>query len=141
MAVHGDAVAEPDESFVVNLSGASGASLADATGVGTITNADTVGPQTYAPRSASVRRGRTATLYYRVTDNISASAAVTIRIRTRSGALKKTLSLGLKGTGPLRHCHFSCRFSRGAYRFTVYARDLSGNSAKLPLGSNRLTVR
>lgn len=102
---------------------------------------DTVGPRTYAPRSASVRKGRTATLYYRVRDDQAASATVTIRIRTRAGALKKTLPLGLRGTGPLRCCRFRCRLARGTYRFTVYARDLSGNAAQKPLGSNRLTVR
>ena len=103
--------------------------------------ADTIGPRTYAPNSASVRRGRQATLYYRVTDNVSARASVTIRIRTRAGVLKKKLALGLKGTGPKRHVHFTCRLARGVYRFEVFARDLSGNPAQKPLGRNRLTVR
>ena len=102
---------------------------------------DSVGPRTYAPRASSVRRGRRATLYYRVTDDVSVSATVTIRIRTRAGAPKKTIVLGLKGTGPLRHAHFTCRLARGVYRFTVYARDLSGNKARQPLGTNRLRVR
>ena len=102
---------------------------------------DTTGPRTYAPHSASVRKGQRATLYYRVTDDVAVSATVTIRIRTRAGALKKTLALGLKGTGPERHCHFTCRLARGVYRFTVEARDLSGNPAQTPLGSNRLTGR
>ena len=102
---------------------------------------DTIGPRTYAPHSASVKKGRTATLYYRVTDNVSASASVTIRIRTRAGVLKKTLVLGLRGTRPERHVHFTCRLARGVYRFVVYARDLSGNPAQAPLGTNRLTVR
>jgi hypothetical protein len=102
---------------------------------------DTVGPRTYAPRSAIVKKGQRATLYYRVTDNVSASATVKIRIRSRAGALKKTLALGLRGTGTLRQVHFTCRLARGIYRFTVEARDLSGNPAQTPLGSNRLTVR
>lgn len=83
---------------------------------------DTAGPRTFATRSATVRKGKSAALYYRVTDDVSASAAVTIRVRTRSGALKKTLA-------------------RGSYRFTVDARDLAGNAAQTPLGSNKLTVR
>ena len=102
---------------------------------------DTVGPRTHATRATSVIKGRRATLYYRVTDDMSASATVTIRIRTRRGALKKTLVLGLKGTGPERHAHFTCTLARGVYRYYVEARDLSGNRAQLPLGSNRLTVR
>jgi hypothetical protein len=102
---------------------------------------DVTGPRTFAPRRTSVEKGRRATLYYRVTDDLSASATVTIRIRTRTGALKRTLTLGLRGTGALRGCRFTCKLSRGIYRFTVEARDLSGNAARAPLGTNRLTVR
>lgn len=102
---------------------------------------DTTGPRTYAPRATSVRKGARATLWYRVTDDLSADAAVTIRIRTRAGALKKTLALGLKGTGPERRCGFTCTLARGVYRFTVEARDLSGNAAQAPLGTNRLAVK
>jgi hypothetical protein len=102
---------------------------------------DTVGPRTFAPHPASVRKGQRATLYYRVTDEGSASATVAIRIRSRAGALKKTLTLGLKGTGPERRVHFTCKLARGVYRYVVEARDLSGNAARAPLGSNRLTVR
>ena len=102
---------------------------------------DTVGPRTFAPHPASVRKGQRATLYYRVTDDVAATATVTIRIRTRAGALKKTLALGLKGTGPERRARFTCKLARGVYRYVVEARDLSGNAAQTPLGSNRLTVR
>ena len=76
-----------------------------------------------------------------MTDDQSASATVTIRIRTRSGAVKKSLALGLKGTGSKRHTHFTCRLARGTSRFWVEARDLSGNRAQTPLGHNRLTVK
>jgi hypothetical protein len=102
---------------------------------------DSTRPTTSAPRPATVKRGQRATLYYRVNDDLSARATVTIRIRSRAGALKKTLALGLKGTGALRQCRFTCKLARGVYRFTVEARDLSGNAASKPLGSNRLTVR
>ena len=102
--------------------------------------ANTIGPRTVAPRDASVKKGQRATLYYGVTDNVSASVPATVRIRTRAGVLKKTLALGLRSTGPERHVHFTCRLTRGVYRFMVDARDLSGNSAQTPLGSNRLTV-
>jgi hypothetical protein len=108
---------------------------------GTGGGGDTTGPQTFAPRRASVTKGQRVALYYRVTDDVSPSATVTIRIRSRAGALKKTLTLGLKGTDTLRHCHFTCTLARGVYRFTVEARDLSGNAARAPLGSNRLMVR
>jgi hypothetical protein len=102
---------------------------------------DTVGPRTFAPHPASVRKGQRVTLYYRVTDDVAASATVVIRIRTRAGALKKTLALGLRGTGPERRARFTCKLARGVYRYVVEARDLSGNAAQRPLGSNRLRVR
>ena len=47
----------------------------------------------------------------------------------------------VKGTGPERHCNFTCRLARGVYRLTVEARDLSGNQAQTPLRNNRLTLR
>jgi chitinase len=40
VTINGDLVKEPDETFVVNLSNAAGAAIADAQGVGTITNDD-----------------------------------------------------------------------------------------------------
>lgn len=105
------------------------------------TGGDTAGPRTYATRMATVRKGETATLYYKVTDNVSASATVTIRVKTRAGILRKTITLGLKGTGRERHTHFTCKLRPGVYRYWVDARDLTGNRARTPLGNNRLTVR
>lgn len=104
-------------------------------------DSDTIGPRTSAPHAATVRKGHVATLYYRVTDDQSASATVTIRVKTRAGTVKRTLTLGLKGTGRERHAHFTCKLARGRYRFWVDARDLSGNRAQTPLGHNWLTVR
>ena len=42
VTVNGDTTSEPNENFFVNLSGATGATIADAQGVGTITNDDAV---------------------------------------------------------------------------------------------------
>ena len=102
---------------------------------------DAVGPQTSAPRAARVRKGKTATLYYTVTDDQSAAATVTITITTPGGTVKKTLALGLQLTGQNSRARFTCKLARGSYRFTVDARDLAGNAAQTPLGSNTLTVR
>ena len=102
---------------------------------------DTGRPTTSAPRSASVRKGHSATLYYRVSDGQSAAATVVIRIKTRSGLTRKTLTLGMRGTGSLRHASFTCALARGKYRFWVDARDYSGNPARRPLGHNWLTVK
>ena len=102
---------------------------------------DTGRPTTSAPRSASVRKGHSATLYYRVSDGQSAAATVVIRIKTRSGLTRKTLTLGMRGTGSLRHTSFTCGLARSKYRFWVDARDYSGNPARTPLGHNWLTVK
>ena len=102
---------------------------------------DTVGPRTYAPRRADGAQGR-------------AGDAVLPRDRQRLGErhrdhphphplrrAQEDARARPQGHRPLRHVHFTCRLARGVYRFTVYARDLSGNAAQPPLGSNRLTVR
>ena len=103
---------------------------------------DTAGPQTFAPRRAVGEEGAARdALLPRHRRPRRPSATVTIRIRTRGGALKKTLTLGLGAPAPCATCHFTCKLARGVYRFTVEARDLSGNAAQKPLGSNRLTVR
>jgi hypothetical protein len=102
--------------------------------------ADTTGPQTYAPRRATVTRGKTATLYYKVTDDQSPDCVVTIRIKTLGGRTVKTLRPGLKGCDTLRHVHFRCTLAKKTYRFFVSAHDLSGNT-QTRVGSNRLVVR
>lgn len=101
---------------------------------------DTTGPQTFAPRRATVQRGKTATLYYRVTDDQAVSCTVTIKVKTLGGRLVWTLRPGLKGCDTLRHARFRCKLAKKTYRFFVYARDLSGN-AQTVVGSNRLVVR
>jgi hypothetical protein len=88
-----------------------------------------------------VRKGKTATLYYLITDDQSASATVTIRIATPGGKVTKTLALGLQPTGQERRARFTCTLARGSYRFTVDARDQADNAAQTPLGSNTLTVK
>jgi hypothetical protein len=132
LAVLGDAAAKSEESFSVVLSGAGGAAIADGSGLCTILNDDVlapVDPMTFATRRANVRKGHKATLCYRVTDDSSRRTTATIRIRTRGGALKKTLALGLKDTGPEHHVHFTWRLARGVYHYSVDTLDLDGNTA------------
>ncbi len=104
-----------------------------------LVRADVVGPTTSAPEPAKVRRGATAVLQYRVSDAISPTAAVAIRI-VRSGTVVKTLALGTQTTGVTHVARFVCRLVRGTYRFRVSARDEAGN-AQSRRGSNTLTVR
>ncbi|HSU55216.1 MAG TPA: M36 family metallopeptidase, partial [Candidatus Dormibacteraeota bacterium] len=59
VAVKGDTTGEPDETFFVNLSGATNATLADAQGLGTILN-DDVPPAAYVRSTAGAPWGSTA---------------------------------------------------------------------------------
>src|SRR5204863_282419 len=60
VAVNGDTAVETDETFSVNLSGATGATLSDGTGVGTITN-DDVTPPTLAINDVTLVEGNSGT--------------------------------------------------------------------------------
>ena len=104
---------------------------------------DETPPVTYAPRSAACQRDATVTLPFRITDNLSRKENTTIVI-TRRGAVVKVLSCGWRLTwggtpSPNQRKTFKCSLPKGAYRFTVKARDQAGNVA-VKLGSNRLTV-
>jgi len=105
---------------------------------------DTVPPTTQAPSSASARRGRNATLKYRVTDALpnNGLATVTLKVKNRAGRVKMTLPQYVKAVNTT----FSTRmrvprtWKVGTYRFFVYAVDAAGN-AQSKVGSNRLIVR
>jgi hypothetical protein len=98
---------------------------------------DALGPQTTA-YATSVLRGRFVTLRYRVAD-LTPKATVTLRIKTRSGVTRKTLSLGLHRTNRALGYAFACSLARGTYRYYVYARDQAGNGQRR-LGSATLRV-
>jgi hypothetical protein len=75
--VQGDTANEPNETFVVNLSGASNATLADAQGQATITNDDPVPP-------ANVVAAATSTTNVNITWT-AATGAATYRVYRRAG--------------------------------------------------------
>jgi len=105
---------------------------------------DTVKPTTQAPSRATVTRGKTATLKYKVTDAVpnGGSATVTIKIKTLGGTTVKTLSLGKKNvnTATALSAKFVCKLAKKTYKFYVYATDTAGNT-QATVGSNRLIVR
>ena len=101
---------------------------------------DTQGPRTIAPRAARVRRGRYVTLRYRVDDDLSPRARVTIRIATLDGRTIRTFRLGGKAVNVTFGKRFRCDLAPRTYRFWVYARDLAGNRQTVA-GRNRLVVR
>lgn len=104
-------------------------------------NVDTQGPTTRAPWSASVRRGRLATLRFGVADAPPTCGieSIVVRIADRKGRVVKTLKRVLRGdeTRPLR---FRCTLREGDYRFTVYATDGAQNP-QAAAGSNWLHVK
>ena len=97
-------------------------------------------PRTRAPVSATAVAGGMAALRFRVDDAMSASARVTIAIRTLGGATKKTLTPGWVRTRRLLSARFACRLAPGSYRFFVSARDRAGWTDLSP-ANNRLVVR
>ena len=103
---------------------------------------DTRRPTTRAHYAASVRRGKTATLKYKVVDvrPNGGNAKVVIRIRTTRGKLVKTLLLGVRPVNKLLPYRFHCTLAKRTYRFSVYATDPAGNVQVSPVGSNRLVV-
>lgn len=77
IAVNGDVAFEPDENFNVNLSNPVNATIADATGVGTITNDDQPG---LSINDASVTEGNSGTTNAVFTVTLSAASTQTVNV-------------------------------------------------------------
>jgi hypothetical protein len=104
---------------------------------------DTRGPQTFAPRACTVKRGFWPALSYRADDLLSPKAEITIRITDHSGRTRQVIALGWQRTDQTHVTGifvWRCRLPRGSYRYTVLARDLAGNKQS-QVGSNRLIVK
>ena len=103
---------------------------------------DTKRPTPQAPTAATVTRGRTATLKYKIVDARpgSPSATVTIRVRNARNAEKWRVILKNKPVNKLLGYAFRCSLPRGTYRFLVTATDAAGNRETKP-ASNKLVVR
>lgn len=87
VTINGDATVEPNETFSVNLSGATGATIADASGLGTIVNDDVAPPPplpTLSIDDVSIIEGNagTTTATFTVTLSAAASSIVTVRYQT-----------------------------------------------------------
>ncbi|HEV7609807.1 MAG TPA: Calx-beta domain-containing protein [Steroidobacteraceae bacterium] len=90
VSVNGDATVEPNETFVVNLSAAAGATIADAQGQGTIVNDDIAPPPplpTLSVNDVSVNEGNagTSAASFTVTLSAAAASAVTVSYATADG--------------------------------------------------------
>ena len=89
--VNGDALVEPDETFDVNLSNATGnAAILDGTGVGTITNDDVAASES---RSTTPRRPREGRSEFTVSLSAPQAAPVTVDYATANGTRRGTRGL------------------------------------------------
>lgn len=101
---------------------------------------DTTGP-VCAARNATVRRGKTCRLYFKVHDALSQKVTRVLTITTRSGALKKRWSWGYgANSASWRSVSYTCKLARGSYRIRVSGKDLAGNAQSV-LGKAWLYVK
>lgn len=103
---------------------------------------DTVRPIPIAVRDVVVRRGRMATLRYRVEDQAPCGPTATaiVLVKTWQGRLLKRYVRHRVPLGEARSVAFMCRLPKGSYRYDVTAIDAAGNRQSAA-GSARLTVR
>ncbi|MBP7864816.1 MAG: hypothetical protein KA419_02620 [Acidobacteria bacterium] len=85
VAVNGDTVSESDETFLVNLSGASGAQITDAQGVGTITDDDGTSKLYVSDVTVSEGDSGTVNASFTVTLSPTSSNTVTANYATVNG--------------------------------------------------------
>jgi hypothetical protein len=80
VVVNGDTAVEPNETFAVNLSAASGATIADGAGVGTITNDDTAAAPSLSINDVTLAEGNTGTRLATFTVMLSAASSQTVAV-------------------------------------------------------------
>jgi hypothetical protein len=100
---------------------------------------DTKKPVAKALANAAVKRGRRATLKYRV-DDVSPTCAVAIDIVDGRGKRVKKLNVKAAPTNVDTTIVFTCKLRKGAYTWKVRATDLAGNK-QARVASRKLTVR
>lgn len=101
---------------------------------------DTKAPRARTMGKTRVKRGRKARLSFRVRDNLSPTADVTVRIRDRRGKVVRSLRVNDARTGRRLAVTFRCKLKRGQYRYSVRATDRAGNRQTRAVTA-RLTVR
>jgi len=102
-------------------------------------NIDTYKPRTSAPSAASVAKGATTRLYYKVADRYSGRKVfVTIKVK-KGETVVETIQAGWVPINSLRSVAFKADSSAGNYRFYVYARDKAGNT-QANIASNDLKI-
>ncbi len=101
---------------------------------------DTTGPTTKVQQPAAVRSGRTASVKYKIADNLSPKADAQLWIRNRGGKVVQVVSLGQVATKKVLVAKVLIKVKRGHYTMTVRAKDLAGNTQR-KAGAMALTVK
>ena len=102
VTINGDTAVEPNESFVVNLSNVTGATVADAQATGTITNDDAAGLPSLSVADVSISEGRKGNKALVFTLRLSAASGSPVGYSVATGNLSATagsdyLALSLAG--------------------------------------------
>jgi subtilisin family serine protease len=103
-----------------------------------VVNVDSGRPTTVALANVAVKKGKKATMRFRVND-VTPKATVTIKI-CQGRKVVKTLRVGSRATNGAQKYSWTCRLARARYTWKVYATDLAGN-AQGKVGAKTLTVR
>jgi hypothetical protein len=91
--------------------------------------------------AATVQRGRTVRLRYRVLDALPGCGKAKATLKIYGGKkLIRTLKDGPSVSNVTRTCSWRCRIKPGRYTLKVYATDIAGN-AQAKVGTAWLTVR
>ena len=99
------------------------------------------GQPTTRAYAATLKRGKTGKLAYKVSDAVPGcgQAAVTLKV-FKGKKLKRTVKVkGTVACNVKKTCRWKCTLTKGRYTIKVYATDLAGN-AQGRVGSARLTV-
>jgi len=118
----------------------------DSSGLVSPVVSDMIGIDTHRPTTkayaTSARRGRTATLKYRIADAASpyVPVKVTIKVKTPGGRTVKSTVLRNKAVARTLAWKFRCTLAKGSFKYFVYATDAAGNRQSR-VGSARFVVR
>ena len=101
---------------------------------------DSIKPQTYG-QNASGKVGKSITLKYKITDNMSPKAkSVAVKIKNSKGQVVKNVSFSAEKNVKTWYSFSWTPTKKGTYKYYVYAKDLAGNSQN-KAGWAKITVK